>query len=195
MTKYDPNERPNSSDLFKSKHSWALNDKAFDFRRELEIIKNSSNEESSYVYSIINSKLKHLIEMNAGYEPGSQLIDRVLYELNKYFANDISLSFSSAFEIIIITKYDKVYRFKRMIDLVLIALGDSKIESIIESSIDSILSNEGIIEISCGFSHLIALTYEGKIYCWGDNSYGQLGIESRAVQTDNFYENFGNLVN
>ena len=35
--------------------------------------------------------------------------------------------------------------------------------------------NERIIQIKCGFKHSIALSQNGKIFVWGNNSFGQLG--------------------
>jgi hypothetical protein len=38
--------------------------------------------------------------------------------------------------------------------------------------------NEIIIEISCGLRHCMALTKSGRVYSWGSNECGQLGVES-----------------
>ncbi|OMJ68772.1 hypothetical protein SteCoe_33692 [Stentor coeruleus] len=49
------------------------------------------------------------------------------------------------------------------------------IESLLESN---------IMSLACGTNHVLALTAEGTVYSWGDNSYGQLGlndIKSRVV--------------
>ena len=35
--------------------------------------------------------------------------------------------------------------------------------------------NERIIQIKCGFKHSVALSQNGKIFVWGNNSFGQLG--------------------
>lgn len=32
----------------------------------------------------------------------------------------------------------------------------------------------------CGYAHTLALTDEGKLYVWGGNSYGQLGIGNKT---------------
>ncbi|XP_053559394.1 probable E3 ubiquitin-protein ligase HERC6 isoform X2 [Bombina bombina] len=38
------------------------------------------------------------------------------------------------------------------------------------------LSNIKIIQISCGHFHSIALSEDGKVFSWGQNNYGQLGL-------------------
>ena len=35
--------------------------------------------------------------------------------------------------------------------------------------------NERIIQINCGFKHVVCLSIIGNVYSWGNNSYGQLG--------------------
>lgn len=35
----------------------------------------------------------------------------------------------------------------------------------------------GINDVSCGQHHTIALTSSGQILTWGDNKYGQLGLD------------------
>jgi alpha-tubulin suppressor-like RCC1 family protein len=37
------------------------------------------------------------------------------------------------------------------------------------------LSNEFVIDISCGFYHSLVLTNCGEVYAWGSNCYGQIG--------------------
>ncbi|KAM0728094.1 RCC1 and BTB domain-containing protein 1 [Formica fusca] len=37
-----------------------------------------------------------------------------------------------------------------------------------------------IIKVVCGYAHTLALTDEGKLYVWGGNSYGQLGIGNKT---------------
>jgi alpha-tubulin suppressor-like RCC1 family protein len=38
-----------------------------------------------------------------------------------------------------------------------------------------------IVSISAGSSHALAINEEGRVYSWGDNSYGQLGIASEET--------------
>jgi alpha-tubulin suppressor-like RCC1 family protein len=33
-----------------------------------------------------------------------------------------------------------------------------------------------VISIRCGTFHTIALTLEGKVFCWGNNNYGQCDV-------------------
>ncbi|XP_056109533.1 probable E3 ubiquitin-protein ligase HERC3 [Rhinichthys klamathensis goyatoka] len=39
------------------------------------------------------------------------------------------------------------------------------------------LENKQVIQIACGDQHSMALTKDGQLFVWGDNSHGQLGLE------------------
>ena len=41
-----------------------------------------------------------------------------------------------------------------------------------------------ISAIACGSNHTLALKTDGTVWCWGDNSYGQLGDGSYAANSD-----------
>ncbi|EZA54598.1 hypothetical protein DMN91_007313 [Ooceraea biroi] len=41
------------------------------------------------------------------------------------------------------------------------------------------LTGHVIVKVVCGYAHTLALTDEGKLYVWGGNSYGQLGIGNK----------------
>ena len=45
-------------------------------------------------------------------------------------------------------------------------------------------NNNKIVSISCGYRHTLALTDNGKVYTWGGNQYGQLGVGDNADRTD-----------
>lgn len=36
------------------------------------------------------------------------------------------------------------------------------------------------VKVACGYAHTLALSDEGKLYVWGGNSYGQLGIGNKT---------------
>ena len=58
-------------------------------------------------------------------------------------------------------------------------LGDGTNEDKIEAvqvKIDENTYLTNVIKISVGEEHVLALTKEGKVYAWGANTYGQLGI-------------------
>eukprot|EP00756_Hemistasia_phaeocysticola_P057783 Hpha_TRINITY_DN34394_c0_g1::TRINITY_DN34394_c0_g1_i1::g.109603::m.109603 len=40
------------------------------------------------------------------------------------------------------------------------------------------LEGQQVVDVSCGSFHTVALTQEGKVYCWGDNANGQCGSGS-----------------
>jgi len=40
----------------------------------------------------------------------------------------------------------------------------------------------GVVSVACGTAHTCALTADRKVYCWGDNSFGQVGDGSYAVR-------------
>lgn len=37
-------------------------------------------------------------------------------------------------------------------------------------------ANEPIIKIACGRQHVLALDAKGRVWCWGNNDKGQLGL-------------------
>src|SRR5207244_3924967 len=39
--------------------------------------------------------------------------------------------------------------------------------------VSSVLSN--VMQVSAGWKHAVALTSDGKVWTWGDNTYGQIG--------------------
>jgi alpha-tubulin suppressor-like RCC1 family protein len=41
-------------------------------------------------------------------------------------------------------------------------------------------NDEKVIQISCGYWHLMALTESGSAFSWGYNSSGQLGVSKKV---------------
>ncbi|XP_060103049.1 probable E3 ubiquitin-protein ligase HERC6 [Heteronotia binoei] len=55
-------------------------------------------------------------------------------------------------------------------------------DQLIPKKIDG-LSPRKVIQVACGHYHTIALTKDGKVFSWGQNTYGQLGIEGGEVSS------------
>ena len=41
---------------------------------------------------------------------------------------------------------------------------------------------EGVIEVAAGGEHACARNDQGKLYCWGNNNFGQLGLDDQVVR-------------
>ena len=59
----------------------------------------------------------------------------------------------------------------------------------LQKSVDSNLKNfsvvmEGIVSVSAGRTHALAVTTEGKVVAWGNNGYGQLGSGVTVFETE-----------
>ena len=52
-----------------------------------------------------------------------------------------------------------------------------------EATFLTALDHEHITQVQCGASHSLAVTKCGKLYCWGKNSQGQLGIGTLEDET------------
>lgn len=58
-----------------------------------------------------------------------------------------------------------------------LALGDSySVSGYL--SISRIPGLDDIISVACGEDHTVALKKDGTVFCWGDNKYGQLGVDT-----------------
>jgi alpha-tubulin suppressor-like RCC1 family protein len=98
-------------------------------------------------------------------------------KLKEYFIDNLKLVFVTNNDVIIVTKDDKVYEIKRYGKSSLIAFSENYLR--IESLIVNELCYKKVIDLANGDLHYVALTEDGYIYCWGDNSCGQLGNGSK----------------
>jgi alpha-tubulin suppressor-like RCC1 family protein len=92
--------------------------------------------------------------------------------VSKYFKNNIELTFATKTTTIILTKDDKIYNFNITTDFDLLI---NPTRSRIESALMEEICYKGVVHIEAGHFHFIVRTKEGKLYCWGDNNFGQLG--------------------
>jgi alpha-tubulin suppressor-like RCC1 family protein len=108
---------------------------------------------------------------------------KVLFnKLNTYFYDNIRFLLKTPNKIFIITKNDVFYE---------INIYDENFPSfvlcddnqVIESMIVKHLSGKNIIDLSHGFCHYIARNDRNEIFCWGNNSFGQLGNGKRDNKT------------
>ncbi|XP_019408254.1 PREDICTED: probable E3 ubiquitin-protein ligase HERC6 isoform X4 [Crocodylus porosus] len=53
--------------------------------------------------------------------------------------------------------------------------GEFKEQSFIPKKID-VLLNHRVLQVTCGHYHSLALTQDGRVFSWGQNSHGQLGL-------------------
>ncbi|KAK1124707.1 hypothetical protein K0M31_006071 [Melipona bicolor] len=54
-------------------------------------------------------------------------------------------------------------------------LGNNSTNHMIPTLVTRNLTNEFIVDVACGSHHCLALTKEGKVYAWGENTRGQVG--------------------
>lgn len=48
---------------------------------------------------------------------------------------------------------------------------------------EGLLPGEQIVQLAAGFYHSMALTSQGRLYAWGENAYGELGLGNRVART------------
>ena len=63
------------------------------------------------------------------------------------------------------------------------SLSEKSISELTQIKIDENTPLTNIVKISAGIYHAIALTKDGKVYSWGCNLFGQLGINSKTSST------------
>ncbi|XP_022256097.1 RCC1 domain-containing protein 1-like [Limulus polyphemus] len=60
-------------------------------------------------------------------------------------------------------------------------LGHGTLDEVAEPRVVEALEGLVVTSVAAGGWHSAALTADGNLWCWGWNSYGQLGIEEKAV--------------
>lgn len=58
-----------------------------------------------------------------------------------------------------------------------LGLGKRRLQT--ESKIERIRIHENVLDIQIGSNHVLALCPSGKVYAWGDNTFGQVGFQNR----------------
>jgi tRNA A-37 threonylcarbamoyl transferase component Bud32 len=100
--------------------------------------------------------------------------NKVIYDkLNEFFGENVKKSLKTTYKLFVITKDDIFYEINIHDERILPFIVNNDI-SIIDSMIVQELCFKEIIDLSYGICHYIARTND-KIYCWGNNSLGQLG--------------------
>ncbi|XP_067850556.1 probable E3 ubiquitin-protein ligase HERC3 [Heptranchias perlo] len=61
----------------------------------------------------------------------------------------------------------------------------SKDFSIVKPQLFKSLSETNIIQVACGNSHSLALSKDGRLFAWGQNTYGQLGLGTEDLSQCN----------
>jgi alpha-tubulin suppressor-like RCC1 family protein len=105
------------------------------------------------------------------------LENRLSFKLKEYFSEKLKFlvfikTFSSQI-LIIVTKEDKVYEFETVLKTLLEI--NKNINIFVESKIINELCFKEVVDFKNGWHHIIARTYDGKVYCWGYNGDGVLG--------------------
>jgi RCC1 and BTB domain-containing protein len=118
----------------------------------------------------------------------SQIIEKfdVLNKLNDEFKERVkilyvfenyeNIFFQKGYNVFIVTKDDKTYSFGENSDNQL-GFGHNRVVN--EIQIVEELCGQQIIDFANGSEHCIARNSSGKVYCWGCNRWGLLGIGSQ----------------
>jgi alpha-tubulin suppressor-like RCC1 family protein/tRNA A-37 threonylcarbamoyl transferase component Bud32 len=101
---------------------------------------------------------------------------KILYVFEDYKWNKNIQDYVSENNVLIVTKDDKTYAFGRNYWGQL-GFGHNKVVN--EIQIVEELCDQQIIDFANGFRHFIARNSSGKVYCWGCNDWGYLGIGSQ----------------
>ena len=106
------------------------------------------------------------------------IINNTLFSFNPYYSTDspsiLTLHHTSK-AVYVLLKNGKVFKFFR-------ENKKQAIENVYANKIPyEIKLNTKIMDLSCGIEHVLVRGRDCKIYSWGVNSYGQLGIENIKI--------------
>ena len=106
------------------------------------------------------------------------VINNTLFSFNPYYSTDspsiLTLHHTSK-AVYVLLKNGKVFKFSR-------ENKKQAIENVYTNKIPyEIKLNTKIMDLSCGIEHVLVRGRDCKIYSWGVNSYGQLGIENIKI--------------
>jgi alpha-tubulin suppressor-like RCC1 family protein len=97
-------------------------------------------------------------------------------KLNEYLLKEVIVDIScGAFHTIALTKNSEVYVWGSNI-CGQIGNGSEEFFQLIPIKLND-FRHQKIIAISCGYNHSMVLTESGHVYSWGNNQFGQLGLE------------------
>ena len=105
--------------------------------------------------------------------------NNVLSQINNDFKKNIKIIYifgHKVSEVLIVTKDDTVLAFGQN-DWGVLGFGHNR--QVREPKIVEELSDKEIVQFVNGLYHVMALTSEGKVYCWGRNDWGQIGNNER----------------
>jgi len=137
----------------------------------------------------LNSKLYTFGQNNFSNLGRNTLTEKNYFDSNQFIdiKNNISKIIIGNFFCVILTTQGKIYTFgsneRGTLGYYTNNINDpsikpNMIKKFYNTGYQLIKSNLKFVDISCGHNHILALTKNGNVFVWGDNSNGQLGFET-----------------
>ena len=147
-----------------------------------------NNSDNHTIARTINGNIYYWGYNRSGYL-GNGNSDEVNFhkpEINKYLLNEnIDISCGS-YHTLVLTLNGEVYAWGgNYLGQIGNGLQDLNGRALKPFKVDA-FHGEKIKSISCGSSHSMALTENGRVFSWGSNFFGKLGIENEEKVTDNY---------